>query len=429
MSIVLGNHDTGIDLNPFKERIKQTLKQEIGDFIQDDSSKDPRPIKPINEDDEGISIIELQRFLSQAGFFSGGNEDGIYGYRTRSAVRLFQHYVFANEGHQTLPDNLPDGIVKPTTIEHIRRWQDEDLRAGWEEDLATWERAQEIPEFLEGTEYFDWLTLLDKVKSKYQANPSPMLRLVNEYINLQGTDATDTIQVDNWEFNPDHIHLIGIRHKPGAEKHSFNDVMVLLIKGMVFKFQCSTDPGSSVGGNKPPFLVQGQHNYRFGWHKSKELALRPLDKGVLVIRSDDFKLTEEDVANGLDPKPNPTINIHWGGRGASRNVNRWSAGCQVITGSGYVNYRRDPIDCSAYAGVHSDDPFFPNSWNWETKKRTGPKRTRGAHDVLSDLIIGLSGDMISNVIKYTLLVEEDLDESPKVKAIYEQERKFGSKLR
>ena len=66
---------------------------------------------------------------------------------------------------------------------------------------------------------------------------------------------------------------------------------VLLIKGLVFKFQGSTDPGATSHQLGAPFLVQGQHDYHFGWHKNHHLAVRPSDKGVLVVRSKgDFRL-------------------------------------------------------------------------------------------------------------------------------------------
>jgi hypothetical protein len=40
-----------------------------------------------------MSIVAIQQALKSAGFFPGGKIDGICGYRTRSAMRLFQEYV------------------------------------------------------------------------------------------------------------------------------------------------------------------------------------------------------------------------------------------------------------------------------------------------------------------------------------------------
>ena len=69
-----------------------------------------------------------------------------------------------------------------------------------------------------------------------------------------------------------------------------------------------------------PFLVQGQHDYHFGWHKKTYLALRPQNKGVLIVRSKgDMRLDEADLANGLQVEG--TINVHWGGLGLKRDVN------------------------------------------------------------------------------------------------------------
>ena len=52
---------------------------------------------------------------------------------------------------------------------------------------------------------------------------------------------------------------------------------------------------------------------------------------MLVARSADRSLTEQDLEKGLDPEPNTTINIHWGGNGDGA-VSHWGEGCQVVVG-------------------------------------------------------------------------------------------------
>jgi hypothetical protein len=54
--------------------------------------------QPLGADNE-MSVAELQQFLKDARFFPYGKIDGICGYRTTSAIRLFQEYVRAVEGN------------------------------------------------------------------------------------------------------------------------------------------------------------------------------------------------------------------------------------------------------------------------------------------------------------------------------------------
>ena len=80
--------------------------------------------------------------------------------------------------------------------------------------------------------------LLRRVQAKYRASPNRMLEMVNGF---QGN--TDTRNVAEWSFDPGTMHLFGLRREPFSGK--FDDVFVFLIKGLVFKFQGSTEPGSS----------------------------------------------------------------------------------------------------------------------------------------------------------------------------------------
>ena len=97
-----------------------------------------------------------------------------------------------------------------------------------------------------------------------------MLRLVDAFAR-----PTDTRKVADWNFDPNAIHLVGIRRNEKINK--FDDLFAVLIKGLVFKFQGSTDPGATSNPLGAPFLVQGQHAYHFGWHKNQHLAVRPSD--------------------------------------------------------------------------------------------------------------------------------------------------------
>jgi hypothetical protein len=215
-----------------------------------------------------------------------------------------------------------------------------------------------------------------------------MLRLVNAF-----PGRTDTRKVSDWEFSPTAIHLIGVRRSEKTNK--FDDLFVLLIKGLVFKFQGSTDPGATSNPLGAPFLVQGQHDYHFGWHKSQHLALRPSDKGVLVVRSKgDFRLDDADVSKGLEA--NSTIHIHWGGKGQTFDVNNWSEGCQVLNGSAYIDPNNEKIDCSSFVATNNGEVA------------SNPSKTRGAYNLVADLVLGLGSDLAGNAVLYTLLTEQDL---------------------
>lgn len=344
-----------------------------------------------------MTVAGAQRFLKDAGFFPFGKDDGICGYRTASAIRLFQEYVRTVEGDAQI--GYPDGAMGPNTIAHANRWKANNQKADWAGVTAA----------NPSQEYAKWMSLLHKVKEKYAANPNAMLRKVNEF-----SQSSDTVKVANWDFDPNKIHLIGVRRnetnveaQPGARK--FDDLFVLLIGGLAFKFFGSTDPGSTGNPKGLPFLTQGQHLYRFGWHKLSELkrvyhALKPLSNGVLVVRTKDMVLNDADLAAGLER--NNSINVHWGGEGL-RNVGKWSEGCQVIVGKAYINHNDVAINCSEYAATIYDELGAKNA--------KGVHQTKGAYTVLGDLVGALSGaDGDDNVVKYMLIYERDLALSPEI---------------
>jgi hypothetical protein len=333
-----------------------------------------------------MGVAAVQRALKTIGFFPGGKDDGIYGYRTQSAIRLFQEYVRSVE---KLPCT-PDGRFGPQSQQHLQRWLDGGLVPNWAPTIERWQS-----DALEQGEYTDWLALLERVKAQYTAKPNRMLQMVNAF-----NGASDTRKPAQWDFaTKQNVHLIGIRRDSASGK--FDDIFVLLIKGLVFKFQGSTEPGASSNPSGTPFLVLGQHDYHFGWHQRTYLALRPQGKGVLVVRSkNDKRLDDADLANGLEA--NGTINIHWAGKGMARDVGSWSEGCQVINGSVYLNASNELIDCSAFAATNNGE-------------LANPQKTRGAYNVVLDLVTALGSDIAGNSVKYTLLAEQDLDLGPTLK--------------
>ncbi len=310
-------------------------------------------------------VKEIQTFLLNAGFMPRANKDGIYGYVTQASVRLFQEYVRTIEG---ISDVKPDGIVGAGTWGHIKRWQNENKVSEWGQSSSA-----------NGSdEYNKWMALLNKSKTHYQQNPSPIINQVNRY-----KKDSQTLKVNEWKFDPNDIHLIGIRHGQFdyIDDVGNYDIFLLLIRGMVFKFWGSTVPSKKHSKrHDKPFLVEGQHKYRFGWHMiSKEdkvyRALKPWPKGVVVLRlkEGDNNLSEDRQADRLDPDPNISINIHWSGLG----ISNWSAGCMVMAGKSYINNRNEVIDCSKFAArVYSD-------LSGERNKR----KTKGAYNLFADLVL------------------------------------------
>jgi hypothetical protein len=117
-------------------------------------------------------------------------------------------------------------------------------------------------------------------------------------------------------------------------------------------------------------------------------------------------LTEFDLAGGLEP--NNTINVHWGGEGLF-NVGSWSVGCQVVVGKGYVNHNDALVNCSEYAATKYTQ--------LGAKSDKGVYQTKGAYNVLTDLVAALSGaGENDNVVRYMLIYERDLALSPEIGA-------------
>ena len=158
----------------------------------------------------------------------------------------------------------------------------------------------------------------------------------------------------------------------------------------------STDPNPRLAERSDEaYLVEGQHKYRFGWHKISSVnkvykALRPYSTGVLVFRDQNATnaLTNENIQKGLD-EPNTTINIHWSGDGDFN----FSAGCQVIAGKSYIAPGGKRIDCRGYAS--------------ESYAGLASGKTRGAYNVLCDVTVCYM-PLEVDTLWYTLGREENL---------------------
>ncbi len=364
---------------------------------------------------KGNSISRLQAFLYRHGFMPYAEIDGVYGYRTLAAVRVFQEYVRTVEEFDI---GLPDGRVGRITHRHMRRWKKESLYCAWGPSVDP-RQPFIYPVPAASEEYLHWLTLLQQTTEEYESrlkrsNPDDLDRDIDLF-KLHELSSypriTDSLPVSRWQFHSNDIHLIGLRidHDNPSRKRGNDDLFVLLMNGHVFKFWGSTDPKPSRSQNNyvqgyEPYLAEGQHLYRFGWHKLSNLnsvykALKPDSIGVLVFRDwdKDDALTEADIRVGLKSNPsgiealnnpNMAINIHWSGNGS----NNWSAGCQVISGNSYINHQGKLIDCTPFCAASTSD--------LSAISRPGVKKTRGAYNFLSDFVLTYAGKR--DKVRYTL---------------------------
>lgn len=382
----------------------------------------------------GKDVRSLQNFLKERGFMPGARLDGIYGYWTLAAVRLFQEYVRTVEGIADM--GIPDGRVFKGTHDHMMRWVEDDLYCHWGPDRTA---SADDPFSWSGQspEFKLWLGLLDKVKAHYirELEASDNTDDDLDLFQLQEVNRfpvrTDTLRIKEWSFDPNKIHLLGLRcfQEQADDERGNDDLFVLLMNGMVFKFWGSTDPKPDfTKDGLEPYLVEGQHRYSFSWHKSfgdqvvkVYKALVPEHRGVLVFRdwSGTDSLNEVDIRKGLlfnereikdRENPNNTINIHWTADGA----NNWSAGCQVISGRSYINDQGKLIDCSKFSS--------PGYKGVSPVSQPGVTKNRGAYTFLSDFVFAYSRPE-ENTVLYTLGrdgILEDFAEQELLEILHEQ---------
>jgi peptidoglycan hydrolase-like protein with peptidoglycan-binding domain len=337
---------------------------------------------------EAMTVAELQRFLTEAGFRASATDNGICGYRTAAAIFLFQEYVRTVEGISAI--GYPDGRFGKVTLSHVQRWQAAGLRADW----TALSPAEPSPE------HAQLIRLLNAAKARCTENPGATLSKVN------AAPACATRKVADWDFDPAKIHLVGVRRRRSAGAvQNLDDPFKLLIRGLVFTFYGSTEPGTKTDdAAKYPYLVPGQHRYRLGWHHQSNKvkifrALKPVGDGVWVQRANKLIATDAELEGPLDG-PNNSINIHWGGGGADDRAS-WSAGCQVIAGKSYSNHHGQVIDCepfaaAGYAGLGANDG-------------RGNYLSKGAVTMMENLVAAFSGSGADDrVVHYTLLTEDDL---------------------
>ena len=141
------------------------------------------------------------------------------------------------------------------------------------------------------------------------------------------------------------LNIIGVRNSEteGRVTNAFDDCITLSYKldgeWKFHCFKCTTDPGTHwvenlLNPNGVAILKPNQYrgSHKIGLHQGKYEALRQ-QKSLEVYRDDNqdgiYDCLEEDVEKGIFG-----INIHRATAktgGKSTRVDKWSAGCQVIS--------------------------------------------------------------------------------------------------
>lgn len=144
---------------------------------------------------------------------------------------------------------------------------------------------------------------------------------------------------ENGDYN---LNIVGIRNSATGDQitNKFDDLMTLSFKleGKWYyrSYACTTDPGSHWAKNLlneagVAILVPGQYrgSHMVGLHQGKYEALR--QKAPLKVYRDkdkdnEYDLIQENIREGIYG-----INIHRASQwGTSTQIDKWSAGCQVI---------------------------------------------------------------------------------------------------
>jgi len=92
--ILLGSYDNSVTQADRDAYLRQATAISGGRADQAADGSDKLSFEPYTpEPDQPMTVAAVQQALKTTGFFPGGKVDGICGYRTRAAMRLFQEYV------------------------------------------------------------------------------------------------------------------------------------------------------------------------------------------------------------------------------------------------------------------------------------------------------------------------------------------------
>jgi hypothetical protein len=326
----------------------------------------------------GARVRELQQHLSLLGLLPAHCLDGIYGYRTRAAVRLLQLFV---KGRTDLPDpGHPAGVAGPKVNAVLAALENQGPEAVW---------PKQEPRY-----YALALELLRSAQRGFAMDAQWQSCLASKA-------AADTLPPEQWSTSPEDVHLIGIRRPEQVGRTRWNegctDLFLLLANHRVWVLFGNTEPRPK--NNNTTRLVRGQHRYRFGWHGIEKdtvqrcyLALRPWSKGVLVGKTPHYERIPSTVGTSA------LINLHWSGKGLSN----WGKGCQVMAGQSFIDPAGHMVSCEEFAARKYQD----------LTDHGEKARTQGAFHLVPDLYLALGGALSvrgdGRALYYTLLDMKDL---------------------
>jgi len=167
----------------------------------------------------GTPIAELQLGLKELGYLPTADVDGIFGYRTLSAVWLFQEYMRTVGGKPEL--GAPDGLVGKNTRVALESALAANLRCRW----TVAGQRQDQP----------WLVLLESAKRKYEHDYRRILPTLFQR-------PSDILTPLEWQTGQVPVHIIGIRRTAWAAsldrsgKRLNNDVFIVIANGRVMRF-------------------------------------------------------------------------------------------------------------------------------------------------------------------------------------------------
>jgi hypothetical protein len=159
------------------------------------------------------------------------------------------------------------------------------------------------------------------------------------------------------------VNIIGIR-SDSTTSNKFDDIIVVFFKSESgwkgFEYPATTDPGTyylknPMNVNGTAILIPGQYKYKIGLHQGKYKAL--VQRGEVDVLRDYDRNATLDFLNGKKFSGFFGINIHRANpSGASANVDKWSAGCQVFADSNDFNNFLDLVDNSV--DLYGNDSIY-----------------------------------------------------------------------
>ena len=182
--IELGSIDADVSDSAYKaytSTVEQLTRRPLADIA---AGVDKIVVKRLPANTPAImSVAQVQQALKNLGFFPNTSIDGICGYRTQSAIRLFQEYVRSVEKLAS----TPDGQFGPKSQAHLQRWLDNKLQTVWAPIIEAWKNGATGP-----GEYADWIALLESVKQQALASPTRVQKTSSAFVEMRCRGSSTT---------------------------------------------------------------------------------------------------------------------------------------------------------------------------------------------------------------------------------------------